>query len=179
MNSALLVVDVQRGLFDDEPRAFEADVVVARINALAIRARGSGAPVVFIQHEGPGSSLAFGYPGWQLASNLDVRPGDHFVRKKSPDSFLRTNLQQLLEALHVSRIVVCGYACEFCVDTTVRRAAALGYSVTLASDAHTTHDKEHASAAAIRAHENATLCEITSFGPTIEALASIEVKFAV
>jgi nicotinamidase-related amidase len=63
------------------------------------------------------------------------------------------------------------------VDTTVRRAAALGYSVTLASDAHTTHDKPHASAAAIRAHENATLPQITSFGQAIVALASERIAF--
>jgi len=179
MNSALLVIDVQRALFEGEPRPFEADAVVARINALALRARASGVSVVFIQHEGPGSPLEFECAGWQLASSLDVRPGDHFVRKTSPDSFLGTSLQQLLEALQVTRIVVCGYACEFCVDTTIGRAAALGYSVTLASDAHTTHEKEHASAAAIRAHENATLPEITSFGPRIEAVASFEVDYAV
>lgn len=68
-----------------------------------------------------------------------------------------------------------GYASEFCVDTTVRRAAALGYSVTLVSDAHTTHHQRHACAAAIRAHENATLAEITSFGPRIAAVATVQV----
>jgi nicotinamidase-related amidase len=179
VNSALLVIDVQRALFEDDPRPFEADAVITRINAMALRARASGVPVVFVQHESPRSPLEFQCAGWQLASRLDVRPSDHFVRKTTPDSFFGTSLQQLLEALQVSRIVVCGYACEFCVDTTVRRAAALGYSVTLASDAHTTHEKEHASAAAIRAHENATLPEITSFGPRIEAVASLEVDYAV
>ena len=39
MSTALLVIDVQRGLFDADPRPFEADAVVARINALAARAR--------------------------------------------------------------------------------------------------------------------------------------------
>ena len=39
MSTALLVIDVQRGLFDSEPRPFEADAVIARINALTARAR--------------------------------------------------------------------------------------------------------------------------------------------
>jgi nicotinamidase-related amidase len=56
------------------------------------------------------------------------------------------------------------------VDTTVRRSAALGFEVTLVADAHTTHDRPHATAAAIRAHENATLPDITSFGPRIRAV---------
>jgi hypothetical protein len=49
--------------------------------------------------------------------------------------------------------------------------------VTLASDAHTTHDKDHASAAQIRAHENATLPSLTSFGPVIRAVPATEVDF--
>lgn len=179
MKSALLVIDVQRALFDGAPRPFEADAVVARINSLATRARASGAPVVFIQHESPGSALEFGSSSWTLEQRLNVQADDRFVRKTTPDSFLGTNLHEVLEALRISHVVVSGYASEFCVDTTVRRAAALGYSVTLASDAHTTHDKAHASAAAIRAHENATLPAITSFGPGIQAVASEQVAYKV
>jgi len=68
-------------------------------------------------------------------------------------------------------------ACEFCIDTTTRRAAALGYGVTLAADAHTTHDKPHATAVEIRAHENATLSDLTSFGPVITATPSADIVF--
>ncbi|HCM0825166.1 TPA: isochorismatase family protein, partial [Vibrio parahaemolyticus] len=57
-----------------------------------------------------------------------------------------------------------------CIDTTIRRAAGLGYPVTLVSDAHTTHDKEHASGAKIRKHHNAMLPNISSFGVKIEAV---------
>lgn len=177
MKSALLVIDVQSELFDAEPRPFEADAVVGRINSLAARARIAAAPVIFVQHEAPASALEFQSRGWQLAHSVDAQPGDHLVRKATPDSFQGTNLKDILETLHISHVVVCGYASEFCVDTTVRRAAALGYAVTLASDAHTTHDKAHASAAVIRGHENATLPEITSFGPAIRAVASQDIAY--
>lgn len=177
MKTALLIIDVQHGLFDDEPRPYEADVVVERINALAGRARAHDVPVVFIQHERASGNLAHGTESWQLERHLRTVPGDHFVRKTTPDSFLRAPLQELLDQHQVSHVVVCGYASEFCVDTTTRRAAALGYAVTLASDAHTTHDKAHASAAAIREHENATLPDIVSFGPTIQAKLSDEIEF--
>lgn len=175
--SALLIIDVQRGLFDAEPRPAEADAIVARINALAARARAGGAPVIFIQHERDAGPLAFESEGWQLERNLLVLTGDITVRKTSPDSFLRTDLADQLHRLGIRHLVICGYATEFCVDTTTRRAAALGFDASLAADAHTTHDKPHASAAQIRAHHNATLPGITSFGPRIEARDSVTIFF--
>lgn len=178
MKSALLVIDVQRGLFDHEPRPFEAYEVIHRINQLAQSAREAAAPVIFIQHERHGSSLEYQSENWQLAAELFSEPDDLFVRKTTPDSFLHTNLHDLLQANGIEHLVISGYACEFCVDTTTRRAAALGYGVTLVSDGHTTQDKPHATAASIRAHENATLPSLTSFGPAISAVASAQVQFA-
>ena len=172
--TALIVIDVQRALFESTPAPFDAPLVIERINALADRARAAAVPVIFVQHENAGSPLAFESEGWQLAAGLQRKPGDLLVRKTTPDSFLRTDLQTLLQQRGVEQVVVCGYASEFCVDTTVRRAAALGFAVLLAADAHTTHDKAHASASAIRAHENTTLPNITSFGPVIRAIATAE-----
>jgi nicotinamidase-related amidase len=178
MKQALLVIDVQRGLFSGRRRPFEADAVIARINSLTARGRAAGVPVIFIQHEHPGSPLEFGAENWQLESHLDTSDGDAFVRKGTPDSFLRTNLGEVLVQKGIEQLVICGYATEFCVDTTTRRAAALGYSVILVADAHTTHDKPHASGAEIRAHHNATLPGLDSFGPRIEAKPTAEVALA-
>ncbi len=84
--SALLVIDVQHGLLDREPRPLEADLVVGRINRLAAAAREAGCPVVFIQHERAGSPLEHGSDFWQLAHGLVVEPTDHLLRKTTPDS---------------------------------------------------------------------------------------------
>lgn len=65
----------------------------------------------------------------------------------------------------MDRLVVCGFQSEFCVDTTTRRALALGYPVTLVADGHSTTDNGVLSAAQISAHHNATLTNIVSFGP--------------
>jgi nicotinamidase-related amidase len=177
VSSALLVIDVQNEFWRTAPGPALADDVVARINVLAARARQQAAPVIFVQHEVRRGRPVHGSEGWVLVPELDVRQGDHTVRKTTPDSFLETGLGELLATLGVTHLVVCGYATEFCVDTTVRRAAALGYDVTLAADAHTTHDKPHASAAQIRAHHNATLPSITSFGPRIIARMADEIDF--
>lgn len=177
MTSALLVIDVQAGLFDGDRRPGDADGVISRINALAERARAAQVAVIYVQHEREGTPLAHGSAGWALARGLQPAALDVRLRKTTPDSFLHTRLEPLLQEHDVKHLVICGYASEFCVDTTVRRAAALGYSVTLAADAHTTHDKPHATAEQIRAHENATLPNLTSFGPEIRAVAAETISF--
>ncbi|MBI9091354.1 MAG: cysteine hydrolase [Desulfobacterium sp.] len=176
MKSALLVIDVQRGLLDQSPRPYEADETIERINHITTQARAAGIPVFFIHHEQATGLLEYGSDSWQPASGLFVHDSDFKVRKTTPDSFLRTDLEARLTTLRATHLIICGFATEFCVDTTTRKAAALGYSVQLVSDAHTTHDKDHASAIQIRAHHNATLPNITSFGPRITAVPSADLN---
>lgn len=177
MKSALIVIDVQQGLFSPSPPPFEAAEVIQRINGLASSARDIGSPVVFVQHERDGTPLQYRSAGWNLDEGLVAKPDDLYVRKTTPDSFLRTNLQTILESRSITCVVIAGYASEFCIDTTCRRDAALGYEVVLVADAHATHDKSHATAAAIRTHENATLPGITSFGPSITAKPAASFTF--
>lgn len=170
MKSAVLVIDVQSVLFDPKPQPFESNAVLTKINQIIELARTKSVPVIFIQHEQASSAIEYQSDGWALQSSLITGAEDHFVRKTTPDSFLNTNLRKLLTELNIEHLVICGYASEFCVDTTIRSAAGLGYAITLVSDAHTTHDKPHASAAEIRTHHNETLPNISSFGVKIEAV---------
>lgn len=177
MKSAVLIIDVQCGLFNGNPEPFEAEEVVERINSVTSRAKAAGIPVFFIQHEQAGGLLEYKNENWKLHPGLKVENSDFRIRKTTPDSFLRTDLEKILTSIGIKKLIICGYASEFCIDTTVRSAAASGYSVQLVSDAHTTHDKTHASAKAIRQHHNATLPNITSFGPEITVVRSENVSF--
>jgi nicotinamidase-related amidase len=170
MTIAVLVIDIQSALIDPEPRPFDVKNVLSNINTVTNWARTVEYPVIYVQHEKIESVMEYESKGWQLQSSLNVIEGDIVVRKTTPDSFLRTNLENILETNKVKHLIVTGYASEFCVDTTVRRAASLGYSVELVSDAHTTHCKEHASGEQIRLHHNCTLPEVTSFGVKISAI---------
>lgn len=174
MNTAILVIDVQSALFESTPAPYEAQEVVGRINQLSAWARNSSIPVIFIQHEQPNSPVEFGSDGWQLQGNLHTSETDLLVRKTTPNSFLKTNLKEILDAHQIEHLIICGYASEFCVDTTTRQAAALGYSIELVADAHTTHDKKHAAAIWIREHHNQSLANIKSFGVKIAAVQTAE-----
>jgi nicotinamidase-related amidase len=175
---ALLVIDVQQGLCEGNARPFALEDVLARINALAERARAAGAPVIFIQHEGKDGYLEHGTQGWQLHRDLQPGAKDLRVRKTATDAFHRTELRAVLEREGIDELVVCGMHTEFCVDTTIRRALALGYPVVLASDAHTSEGSAALTPAQVIAHHNDVLSNITSFGPRVRPVPSADVRFA-
>ena len=176
MHTALLVIDVQQALCSGEYKAFESERVIERINSVARRARSVGAPVIMVQHESQGGPLDFGTEGWRLANGLDVLATDILLRKKATDSFHQTELHALLQDRGIKDLVICGLQSEFCVDTTTRRALALGYPVVLVADGHSTLNNSVLSAAQISAHHNETLANISSFGPRVKAVLASEVR---
>jgi nicotinamidase-related amidase len=177
MKSALLVIDVQTALCSGEWSAYDIDAIVDRINQAARGARSAGAPVFLIQHEEDDGPLQFGTDGWQLFEKLDVEPSDIRLRKTATDSFYRTELESQLRSRGVDRLVVCGLQSEFCVDSTVRGALALGFPVVLVADGHTTLDNGVISAAQISAHHNVTLANLGSFGPRVTTTPAGSVRF--
>jgi len=175
MTTALLIIDVQQALCSGEYEAFESQRVIDRINLVSRKARAVSAPVIIVQHESEGGPLDYGAEGWELAKGLEALPTDTYIRKKATDSFHQTELHSVLQARGIKRLVICGLQSEFCVDTTTRRALALGYPVVLVSDGHSTMDNSVLSAAQISAHHNETLANITSFGPRVDAVPASEV----
>jgi nicotinamidase-related amidase len=179
VQTAILVIDVQQGLCEGPDAAHDCPGTIERINVATHRAREAGVPVFFIQHESNAGYLEHGSREWQLASDLQVNAGDRKIRKTTPDSFLRTDLHEALQILGVTRLVVCGMHTEFCVDTTTRKALALGYPVVLVSDAHTSAGNAAIGALQVIAHHNATLTNISSFGPRVTTMTHSEVCFEV
>jgi nicotinamidase-related amidase len=156
---ALLVIDVQRACQMVEPACLDLNDTVARINALAQAIRPTGL-VVFIQQTDESGELSWGGPAWQLLEALDCQPEDEVVEKTACDSFLETGLDRLLKERGVGEVVIVGWATDFCVDTTVRSAAARGYGVTVPSDGHTTRNRAHLRAEQIMAHHNYLWAEL-------------------
>ncbi|MCP3944105.1 MAG: cysteine hydrolase [Desulfobacteraceae bacterium] len=175
MNPAVLIIDLQVGLFEESENPFDFENVIERINKITFHARENKWPVIFIQHEQEKGLLQHGSEGWALIPELQTESSDFYIRKTTPNSFVKTNLSELLNQHNIDNLIICGYATEFCVDSTIRGGAALGYSIQIASDAHTTRDKKHASAKFIRKHHNETLSNITSFGVPIKTIKSEEI----
>lgn len=159
MADALLIIDMQTGLYDGPEKPFERERVLATINQLIQRARNANAPIFVARHTGPeGSPIAAGSPLWQLWRGLDVDESrDHLFNKTRPSCFLGTDLAQQLNAAQVNELVIVGMKTQFCIDTTCRVAVELGLSVVLPEDGHTCMDTPALKAQAIIEHHNATL----------------------
>jgi nicotinamidase-related amidase len=153
-STAVLVIDVQTGLFSARRPLHDGANVVERIRALTDRAHTAGVPVVYIQDNDVGPIDS---PAWQLHPRLAPRPADLYVRKPYSDSFYQTELHRLLAERAISRLVAAGCKTDACVDATSRRAISLGYDVTLVADGHTTDDNEFLTGAQSIAYYNIVL----------------------
>lgn len=134
-NTALLVIDVQNGVMEGAPKR---DEVIANINTLVDRARAEKVPVVWVQHNDKG--LPRGSEAWQYVPELRRDDEEPLVHKSYGDSFEDTDLEAVLAAMGVGRLVVAGAQTDACIRSTIHGAFARGYDVTLVGDAHTTED---------------------------------------
>jgi len=176
---AVVVVDVQIGLFCTDPPPFEADEVIQRINLVTARARSAAVPIFFIQHDGPadGEWLVPFSDGWNLHPDLERNPEDMVIRKTTGDAFYATPLEQQLRGRGVQSLILMGYATEFCIDSTLRNAASKDFEILIVSDAHTTNDAPMLKAPLIRQYFNWVWGESSS-RRGIHVLAASQVKFS-
>jgi nicotinamidase-related amidase len=159
--TALLVIDVQVAMFDEDPPPFRYEEVLGTIRAVIDKARAARTPVIFVQHDhATYEPMKRDMLGWQIHPAVAPLPGERIVNKKACDSFYGTPLRSELDALGIINLVVTGLQTEMCVDTTCRRAVSLDYDVTLVADGHTTWDADGLTAEQLIAHTNASLAKL-------------------
>lgn len=181
MKTALLVIDVQMALAQEDASGTERSCPEAESNIAALldQFRSRGDTVVHIHHHGtepddpfhpdaPGSAVQ------PVAAPLGQEP---VVIKTGSSGFVGTDLQNILQNTDIERVVLCGATANHCVESTTRSAADLGFQPIYASDAVWTYgitgpDGETHSAAQIHSVSMATLeGEIAAVKPTNDILA--------
>lgn len=168
MKSALLVIDVQRSLLDEGP--WKREELLNNVQRLITLAESADAPVVFVRD----SRVE---PDGSLDASLIRKSADLEVTKNYCDAFLETSLHELLQSIGVERVIVCGMQTDYCIDTSCRRAASLGYSTELVREAHTTFDHEHLTAKQIIAHHNRILQSFSAGAGAVKTVALDQVHF--
>ena len=139
-NTALLVIDVQYGLFIRETPIYKENELLRNINDLIDSARSASIPVFFIQHSSV--RLMEDSAEWQLHPRLRVDDNDTFIFKRKPNAFKSTNLKDELDVRKIRKLVIVGIWTHNCVQATCRGAKDLGYEVILVRDGHSRDGEE-------------------------------------
>src|SRR5438045_9670594 len=103
-DTALVVIDAQIGVVGE---AYHHDEVLSNINLLLDRARTSGTPVIYVQHNGPkGDELEQGKPKWPIHPAIAPHDGEPVVQKESPESYHETTSHAELEPSCIKRVII-------------------------------------------------------------------------
>ncbi|HEX4302573.1 MAG TPA: cysteine hydrolase family protein [Rhizomicrobium sp.] len=159
MTSALVIIDVQKGMWSDPAHPpYDDQGVLARIAGLIEKARAAKTPIMYVQHHGDGDHpFKPGLPGFPFHDAIAPQPGDDVTVKHRSSAFHGTDLDAKLKRAGIDHLVVTGMQSEYCVDSAVRGAYERGYKVTLVGDAHSTGDTRVAKAKDIIAIQNDTM----------------------
>jgi nicotinamidase-related amidase len=138
-DSALVLIDCQKTYTQG---VMELEGVQAALDAAAElldRARTAGIPIIHIQHDaGPGSPYDVREEIGAIVDSVAPRGDEPVVVKNFPNSFVQTDLQQRLEAVNASNLVLAGFMTHMCVNSTARGAFNLGFAPTVVAAATAT-----------------------------------------
>jgi nicotinamidase-related amidase len=142
--TALILIDLQKGIVS-RTTAHPIAEIVKHARELADAFRSHDLPVVLVNVAGgaPGRTEqprgGGDFPaGWtDLVPELNRQPQDHTVTKRTWGAFTNTGLEQHLKSLGVTQVVMAGVSTSVGVESTAREAYAMGFNVTLATDAMT------------------------------------------
>jgi nicotinamidase-related amidase len=162
--TAVVVIDLQKGIVGFPGNPHSAQGVIANTVALLDAARSVGAQPILV-HVGRSPDGADGLdvacdqpmrmagalpPDWsELIPELNRQPGDLVILKRQWGAFYGTDLELQLRRRGLSTIVLCGIATAFGVESTARDAYERGFQQVFAEDAMTSRTAEcHANAIA-------------------------------
>lgn len=139
---ALLIIDMQVGVFSSETPRFDTNGIIQRINTLSAHFRNQGDKVIFIQHDGIKEDYLFhGTPDWKILPTIYQGKEDSYIDKTVNDAFYETGLESTLKSQGIKELFICGCATDFCVNATVHSALVKDFNITIAGDGHTTGDR--------------------------------------
>ncbi|WP_339547615.1 isochorismatase family protein [Pseudomonas sp. RA_35y_Pfl2_P32] len=153
---ALLILDMQVGLFHGPDQPWRSAALLDAVNLLLDKAHQAGAPVFLARHVGPpGSPIEPGSPLTRLIDELRLQGDEVIFEKTRPSAFAATPLADWLRERGAEGVVIAGLKTQYCVDSTCRAVRDL--DAVLVEDAHSCSDTEVLSAEQTVAHHNATL----------------------
>lgn len=135
--------------------------------------RDRGNPSLRIGEEGPmGRLLVRGSHGHEIVPELAPAAGEVVLDKPGKDSFYGTDLDTILRARGIDRLVVTGVTTEVCVQSTVRAANDRGFECLVLSDCTASYFPEfHAAALAMFSAQGGIVGWVAPSSALLDAVA--------
>jgi len=144
-NTALLLVDIQKGFEDEDFWGGNRNNKDAEIKAAMLleKWRTLNLPVFHIRHssQNPDSKLHKSHPGFEFHELTKPISGEVSMTKDVNSAFIGTDLQEQLDKAGIETVVIVGLTTNHCISTTTRMAGNLGYETYLVADATATFDR--------------------------------------
>ena len=138
----LLVIDMQKGIVDEELYAF--DSFMERTVQLIDAARKNHVEVVYVQHDaGPDSGLSVGDSGFEIVDQVCPEPGEKVFVKTINSCFGNKDFKKYLKQQEDKRLMIIGLQTNYCIDATVKSAFERGYEVFIPEGTNTTFDNDY------------------------------------
>lgn len=144
MKSAIILIDIQNDYFECGKNELYLPKQAAMHAKQALNFyRMNNLPVYYVQHINIQKGSTFFLPnsiGVKIHQSVSPQISEKVFVKHTPNAFFKTGLAEELLQNGIHHIVICGMMSHMCVDTTVRAAHDLGFSVTVIEDACTTKE---------------------------------------
>ncbi|MFD6506301.1 cysteine hydrolase family protein [Bacillus sp. NPDC060175] len=168
MNEALLLVDIQNDYFEGgNMELHQPEKAVQKATEVLKVFREKHKTVIHVQHIANNEWATFFLPetvGAQIHDDVQPIATERVIQKHHPNSFLRTNLLQILKEEKIEQLVICGMMTHVCIDATVRAASDLGFQCVVIEDACTTKDLEFQGNLIPAVHTHQSIMSVLKFG---------------
>lgn len=136
-DAVLMIVDVQLAIDDPKWGPRNNPDAEDHIAALLEAWRIAHMPVFHVRHDStePDSPYRPGTPGHDFKPQTQPKPGETLIGKSANSAFIGTDLEERLDLIGATTLVVCGVLTHNSLEATVRHAGNLGYRVFVPADA--------------------------------------------
>jgi nicotinamidase-related amidase len=138
----LLVIDMQKGLVDEDLYAF--DTFMDRTVRLVDAARKNNVEVIFVQHNaGLGSGMSVGDEAFEIVDQVTPKEREKVFVKTINSCFGNKDFKRYMKRQEDKRLMIIGLQTNYCIDATVKSAFERGFRVIIPEGTNSTFDNDY------------------------------------
>ncbi len=136
---SLIIIDFQNEFLPMIPEQ-DKKIATLYINAYISLFRQNNLPIIRVYHTDPDWGPNPDSAGFQYPEEIQISPEDPMIVKNYPNSFKKTDLNNLLKEKDCNTLLLCGLSSVGCVISTYFGAKDLDYNVFMLKDAIVSHN---------------------------------------